>query len=103
VDRAEELAVGLAQRAEFRRRRRDEDRNGRAGIDGERGGRTATGINANKKVRFSVASDTQRFTVRIADEGDGFDFSARLPRPAVQENLMRASGRGIFPHPLVYG
>jgi len=51
--------------------------------------------NANKKVRFSVASDTQRFTVRIADEGDGFDFS-HLPDPRLQENLMRASGRGIF-------
>jgi serine/threonine-protein kinase RsbW len=51
--------------------------------------------NANKKVRFSVAKSTERFTVRIADEGDGFDFS-RLPDPLSPENLMRTSGRGIF-------
>jgi len=51
--------------------------------------------NANKKVRFSVASNRERFTVRIADEGDGFDFS-HLPDPLSQENLTRASGRGIF-------
>ena len=30
--------------------------------------------NAHKKVRFAVASDGQRFTVRIGDEGEGFDF-----------------------------
>jgi serine/threonine-protein kinase RsbW len=51
--------------------------------------------NANKRVRFSVANNGGRFTVRIADEGDGFDFS-RLPDPRSPENLMSTSGRGIF-------
>ena len=34
-------------------------------------------------------------TVRIADEGEGFDFES-LPDPLAPENLMRTSGRGIF-------
>ena len=51
--------------------------------------------NANKKVRFSVASDAERFTVRVADEGEGFDFDS-LPDPLAPENLMKTSGRGIF-------
>jgi serine/threonine-protein kinase RsbW len=46
-------------------------------------------------VRFSVANNRERLTVRIADEGDGFDFS-HLPDPRSPENLMRTSGRGIF-------
>ena len=94
VDSAEELAVGVAQRAGF-----DEDDLVRIGmavresmvnavVHGNR-------YNSNKKVRFSVANNTERFTVRIADEGDGFDFS-RLPDPLSPGNLMRTSGRGIF-------
>lgn len=94
VDSAEELAVGVAQRAGF-----DEDDVVKIGmavresmvnavVHGNR-------YNSNKKVRFSVANNTERFTVRIADEGDGFDFS-RLPDPLSPGNLMRTSGRGIF-------
>ena len=49
----------------------------------------------HKKVRFSVAHNTERFTVRIADEGEGFDFE-NLPDPLAPENLLRTSGRGIF-------
>jgi serine/threonine-protein kinase RsbW len=94
VDRAEELAVGLAQRAGF-----DEEDVMKIGMAVRESMVNAVAhgnrYNANKKVRFSVASNTQRFTVRIADEGDGFDFS-HLPDPRLQENLMRASGRGIF-------
>jgi len=51
--------------------------------------------NANKRVRFTVAINSQRFTIRIADEGEGFDFEG-LPDPLAPENLMRTSGRGIF-------
>jgi serine/threonine-protein kinase RsbW len=94
VDSAEELAVGVAQRAGF-----DEDDVMKIGmavresmvnavVHGNR-------YSANKKVRFSVESDGERFTVRIADEGDGFDFSG-LPDPRSPENLMSSSGRGIF-------
>jgi serine/threonine-protein kinase RsbW len=94
VDSAEELAVGVAQRAGF-----DEDSVMKIGmavresmvnavVHGNR-------YNANKRVRFSVANNRERLTVRIADEGDGFDFS-HLPDPRSPENLMRTSGRGIF-------
>src|SRR5690349_20764998 len=94
VDSAEELAVGMAQRAGF-----DEDDLMKIGmavresmvnavVHGNR-------YNSNKKVRFSVAHQAERFTVRIADQGEGFDFE-NLPDPLAPENLMRTSGRGIF-------
>jgi len=94
VDSAEELALGLAERAGV-----DEDDLMKVGmavresmvnavVHGNR-------YNANKKVRFSVASDAERFTVRVADEGEGFDWNS-LPDPLAPENLMKTSGRGIF-------
>jgi serine/threonine-protein kinase RsbW len=94
VDSAEELAVGLAQRAGF-----DEDDLMKIGmavresmvnavVHGNR-------YNAHKKVRFSVANNQERFTVRIADQGEGFD-SSQIPDPLASDNLMRTSGRGIF-------
>jgi serine/threonine-protein kinase RsbW len=94
VDSAEELAVGAAQRAGF-----DEDDLMKIGmavresmvnavVHGNR-------YNANKKVRLSVGRNSGRFTVRIADEGEGFDFD-HLPDPLTPENLMHTSGRGIF-------
>jgi serine/threonine-protein kinase RsbW len=94
VDSAEELAVGMAQRAGF-----DEDDLMKIGmavresvvnavVHGNR-------YNANKKVRFSVAQDRERFTIRISDEGEGFEVQD-VPDPLAPENLMRTSGRGIF-------
>jgi len=94
VDSAEEIALGVAQRAGF-----DEDDLMKIGmavresmvnavVHGNR-------YNAHKKVRFSVAHNSQRYTVCIADEGEGFDF-ATIPDPLSPENLMRTSGRGIF-------
>jgi len=94
VDNAEELAVSAAQRAGFE----DDDvmkigmavRESivNAVVHGNR-------YSEHKKVRFSVANNKQRFTVRIADEGDGFDFE-NLPDPLAPENLLRTSGRGLF-------
>ena len=94
VDHAEEIAVGIAQRAGF-----DEDDLLKIGmavresvvnavVHGNR-------YNANKKVRFSVVKSSERFTVRIADEGEGFDYE-EVPDPLSPENLLRGSGRGIF-------
>jgi serine/threonine-protein kinase RsbW len=51
--------------------------------------------NANKKVRFSVVKNSERFTIRVADEGEGFDYE-HLPDPLAPDNLLRSSGRGIF-------
>jgi serine/threonine-protein kinase RsbW len=94
VDNAEEIAVGLAQRAGFGEEDlmkigmavRESMVN--AVVHGNR-------YNAHKKVRFSAGHNKERFTVRIADEGEGFDYE-NVPDPLAPENLMRTSGRGIF-------
>jgi serine/threonine-protein kinase RsbW len=94
VDNAEELAVAVAERAGF-----EEDDLMRIGmavreslvnavVHGNR-------YNANKKVRFLVNHSADRFTIRIADEGEGFEYQ-EVPDPLAPENLMRTSGRGLF-------
>ncbi|HEX3748668.1 MAG TPA: ATP-binding protein [Bryobacteraceae bacterium] len=94
VDSAEELALSVAERAGF-----DEDDLMKIGmavresmvnavVHGNR-------YSANKKVRLLVTHSPERFTIRIADEGEGFDV-ANIPDPLAPENLMRTSGRGIF-------
>jgi serine/threonine-protein kinase RsbW len=94
VDSAEEIAAGLAQLAGF-----DEDDLMKIGIAVREAVVNAVvhgnRYNENKKVRFSVVKNSERLTVRVADEGEGFDFED-LPDPLAPENLMRASGRGIF-------
>jgi serine/threonine-protein kinase RsbW len=94
VDSAEELAVGLAQRAGMD----DEDlmKIGMAVRESVvnavvHGNRYST----HKKVRFLVSADREKFTVLVADQGEGFDVES-VPDPLAPENLMRTSGRGIF-------
>lgn len=94
VDYAEEITMGVAKRAGF-----DEDDLTKIGmavresmvnavVHGNR-------YSANKKVRFSVHKNTDSLTVRIIDEGEGFDVES-VPDPLAPENLFRNSGRGIF-------
>ena len=94
VDSAEELAVDAARHAGF-----GEDDLMKIGmavresmvnavVHGNR-------YNANKKVRFSLVENPERLTVKIADEGQGFEFE-KLPDPLAPENIIRTSGRGIF-------
>jgi serine/threonine-protein kinase RsbW len=94
VDSAEELAVQMAERAGV-----EEDDLMKVGmavresmvnavVHGNR-------YNGNKKVRLSMMTETDRFIIRVADEGEGFDFDS-LPDPLAPENLMKTSGRGIF-------
>jgi serine/threonine-protein kinase RsbW len=94
VDNAEELAVGVAQRAGL-----GEEDLMKIGLAVRESMVNAVmhgnRYSSEKKVRVSVASDAERFTVQIADEGEGFIFDA-LPDPLAPENLMRTSGRGIF-------
>src|SRR5579871_2029134 len=51
--------------------------------------------NAHKKVRLSVSKGPREFVVKVADEGEGFDYE-HLPDPLAEGNLLRHSGRGIF-------
>ena len=94
VDRAESIIMGAAEQAGF-----DEDDLHKIGmavreclvnavVHGNR-------YNAKKRVHLAVTDGPQKFTVRVADEGEGFDLSA-LPDPLAEENLLRHSGRGIF-------
>ena len=94
VDNAERIAVQAAYEAGFHEE--EIDRLGmavresmvNAVVHGNR-------YSAHKKVRLSVSKGPERLTVRIADEGEGFDYE-HLPNPLDEENLLRSSGRGIF-------
>jgi len=94
VDIAERAALDLAREAGFGEE--DLDRIGmsvrectvNAVVHGNR-------YNSHKKVRLSLSRTPERFTVRIADQGEGFNLDA-LPDPLSGDNLLRHSGRGIF-------
>ncbi len=49
----------------------------------------------DKQVRASLESDDKGLTIRIQDEGSGFN-AAVLPDPLLPENILRSSGRGVF-------
>ena len=51
--------------------------------------------NRNKFVHVSVAVEGERFTIRIADQGEGFEME-EVPDPLHENNLLRHSGRGLF-------
>src|SRR6202162_3851796 len=51
--------------------------------------------NARKKVHVMIQRTSDRLTVVIQDEGDGFDMATR-PDPLANENLLRHSGRGLL-------
>src|SRR5499433_1623830 len=94
VDTAERAALDLARESGFGEE--DLDRIGmsvrecmvNAVVHGNR-------YNSHKKVQLSLARTPERFTVRIVDQGEGFNPDA-LPDPLAGDNLLRHSGRGIF-------
>ena len=94
VDKAERIALDLAHKSGFG----DEDLD-RIGMSVREGMVNAVvhgnRYNAHKKVRLSLSLTPERLTIRIADEGEGFD-PGNLPDPISGDNLMRHSGRGIF-------
>jgi serine/threonine-protein kinase RsbW len=51
--------------------------------------------NRNKQVRVSVAKGKDAFTIRITDQGEGFEME-EVPDPLHDNNLLRHSGRGLF-------
>ena len=94
VDQAERLTLELARESGFGEE--DLDRIGmsvrecmvNAVVHGNR-------YNSNKKVRLSLSRTPQRLTIRIADQGEGFD-PVDVPDPVAGDNLLRQSGRGVF-------
>jgi serine/threonine-protein kinase RsbW len=51
--------------------------------------------NPEKQITASFEANAESLTVRIADQGSGFDPS-NIPDPLAPENILRGSGRGIF-------
>jgi len=49
-----------------------------------------------KHVHVRAEVDTMRLVVEVADEGNGFDFDAKLIDPTTPDNLDREDGRGLF-------
>ena len=94
VDQAERLTLELARESGFGEE--DLDRIGmsvrecmvNAVVHGNR-------YNSNKKVRLLLSRTPQRLTIRIADQGEGFD-PVDVPDPVAGDNLLRQSGRGVF-------
>jgi serine/threonine-protein kinase RsbW len=50
---------------------------------------------AKRVVRVAYLIDDSTVTIRVEDEGEGFD-PADVPDPTDPENLLRPNGRGIF-------
>ena len=51
--------------------------------------------NRNKRVHVVVLKDDVMFTIRIIDQGEGFERE-EVPDPLHDNNLLRHSGRGLF-------
>ena len=52
-------------------------------------------LDPRKRVIVRFRYDAPEFTVVVEDEGEGFN-PEKVPDPLAEENLLRASGRGIF-------
>jgi serine/threonine-protein kinase RsbW len=51
--------------------------------------------NRSKKVHIQCSREDALLTVKVRDEGEGFNHRI-LPDPRSTENLLRESGRGVF-------
>jgi serine/threonine-protein kinase RsbW len=52
-------------------------------------------LDVSKRVIVRFEYEASEFSVSVQDEGEGFDPD-EIPDPLAEENLLRASGRGIF-------
>ena len=52
-------------------------------------------LNPDRIVDVSVISQKNKLTIRIKDQGEGFDFD-NVPDPTTQKKVMKTSGRGVF-------
>jgi len=51
--------------------------------------------NRRKKVHVHISLSGTRLTIRITDEGEGFEVQ-EVPDPLNDTNILRHSGRGLF-------
>lgn len=94
VDQAENTLLAYAEQAGF-----DEDSRLQLGMALREsmvnavvhGNKYSTG----KKVRLVLEFTGSRLSIRVIDQGDGFNPNA-VPDPLAQENLLRQSGRGLL-------
>ena len=49
----------------------------------------------SKKVLITILADDEKLTIKLKDEGKGFD-PQKVPDPTAPENILKDSGRGIF-------
>lgn len=49
----------------------------------------------NKTVQVKSRKERDCISVRVTDEGNGFDFDS-IPDPTAPENLCKCGGRGVF-------
>ncbi len=49
----------------------------------------------NKNVILSADCDENALTIKVEDQGEGFDFD-NLPDPTAPENIDKVGGRGVF-------
>jgi len=55
----------------------------------------ANKCDVNKLVTVDVHVEKTKITIKITDEGEGFDPS-EIPDPTQPENLLKDSGRGVY-------
>ena len=51
--------------------------------------------NSEKKVELRIVDESNKFTLSIKDEGNGFNLE-KIPDPTKDENLFKENGRGLF-------
>ena len=94
VDLAEDMTLRVAEAAGF-----DEDARHRIGMSIREGMINAVQYgNQNKqakKVFLTLELSEDKLTIRVLDQGAGFDLRD-VPDPLAEENLLKTSGRGIF-------
>lgn len=94
VDLAEGVALSVCEAAGF-----DEEDRHKIGMAVREGVINAlqygNQMSPEKTVRFTLALEPDRLVIRVLDQGPGFDMS-EVPDPLAEENLLKASGRGIL-------
>ena len=94
VDQAEEMAVDFARSAGF-----DEDDQNKIGMAVRESMVNAVchgnKYDPGKKTGLRLELAERKIVITVTDQGDGFELSG-LPNPLAEENLLKASGRGIF-------